>query len=116
MPGFFPTARESPKVQPLKDDLPLSSDLSWMHSAVRANPDPDWHGDLADDCTAHWAGFTLRAEWMDEDVWWWAVYWDDRDLQIASSNDVGVPPASGDEARASARRAVLSFLNLTEVT
>jgi hypothetical protein len=33
-----------------------------------------WTGDLSDDCTANWAGLMLRAEWMDEDYWWWAVY------------------------------------------
>lgn len=33
-----------------------------------------WTGDLSDDCTAKWAGLMLRAEWMDEDYWWWAVY------------------------------------------
>jgi hypothetical protein len=52
---------------------------------------------------------------MDGDTWWWAVYWDARDLQIASSNDLDVPPKSGDEARASARRAVLDFIDLKDV-
>jgi|GEM_PF-5181637 len=33
-----------------------------------------WTGDLSDDCTAEWAGLMLRAEWMDEDDGWWAVY------------------------------------------
>jgi hypothetical protein len=33
-----------------------------------------WTGDLSDDCTAEWAGLMLRAEWMDEDYWWWSVY------------------------------------------
>lgn len=33
-----------------------------------------WTGDLSDDCTAEWFGLILRAEWMDEDYWWWAVY------------------------------------------
>lgn len=33
-----------------------------------------WGGDLSDDCTALWAGLMLRAEWMDEDYWWWRVY------------------------------------------
>ncbi|RFS20128.1 hypothetical protein DVR12_20650 [Chitinophaga silvatica] len=33
-----------------------------------------WTGDLLDDCTAEWAGLMLRAEWMDEEYWWWAVY------------------------------------------
>lgn len=33
-----------------------------------------WTGDLMDDCSAKWAGLLLRAEWMDEDYWWWSVY------------------------------------------
>jgi len=102
-------------IQLLMDERAQSPDLSWMASEVRATPHPDWEGDFADDCTAHWAGFTLRAEWMDGDIWWWAVYWDARDLQIASSNDLAVLPKSGDEARASARQAVLNFLDLTEL-
>jgi hypothetical protein len=39
-----------------------------------ANDPIVWTGDLADDCTALWAGLMLRAEWMDDDDWWWAVY------------------------------------------
>lgn len=33
-----------------------------------------WTGDLSDDISANWAGLLLRAEWMNEDYWWWAVY------------------------------------------
>ena len=47
-----------------------------------------WNGDLKDDCTAKWSGLMLRAEWMDEDYWWWCVY-DvlDNENQIDSSNE-----------------------------
>ena len=87
-------------------------DYSWMRLAIQAKPVPDWRGDLNDDCTALWAGFTLRAELMNGRVWWWAVYLDAQNLQIASSNDSEASPLTGDEARAAAVRAVLSFLNL----
>lgn len=39
-----------------------------------ANDPIIWTGDLADDCTALWAGLMLRAEQMNDDDWWWAVY------------------------------------------
>jgi len=70
--------------------LPGNSD--WRHLAAREPP--KWHGDLDDDCTAQWAGFTLRAEWMVDDVWWWCVY--EGDEQIASSNDSETPCTSGE--------------------
>jgi hypothetical protein len=86
-----------------------------MRIAAEAQPTPDWRGDLSDDCTARWAGFTLRAECMDEGIWWWATYLDVPDIQIASSNDGDTSPASGDEARAAAVRAARSFLYPNEV-
>lgn len=48
-----------------------------------------WKGDLNDDCTANWAGLMLRAEWMDEDYWWWCVYdmFTEEENQIDSSNE-----------------------------
>ncbi|OOV20526.1 hypothetical protein [Flavobacterium sp. LM4] len=48
-----------------------------------------WEGDLDDDCTAKWAGLMLRAEWMDEDYWWWCVYdmFTEDEEQIDSSNE-----------------------------
>jgi hypothetical protein len=47
-----------------------------------------WTGDLSDDCTAEWAGLMLRAEWMDEDYWWWAVYDMQRgEITIDDSNE-----------------------------
>lgn len=81
-----------------------------MRLAAEAEPTPVWTGDLSDDCTANWAGFTLRAEEMDEGVWWWATYVDELNRQIASSNDTGVSPRTGEEARAAAFRAARLFL------
>lgn len=47
----------------------------------------EWTGDLADDCTAIWAGLMLGAEEMDRDTWWWAVSQDEgRGDEIRSSN------------------------------
>ena len=47
-----------------------------------------WTGDLSDDCVAKWAGLMLRAESMNKDHWWWAVYDMQRDeITIDSSND-----------------------------
>jgi hypothetical protein len=88
------------------------SDWIWMRQAAEANPEPTWYGDLSDDCTARWAGFTLRAEWMDDDIWWWAVSLDGQSDQIASSNDSEVQPTSGEDARMSAFRAAKRFLGL----
>jgi hypothetical protein len=85
-------------------------DLVWMRLAAEAKPVPEWYGDLKDDCTALWAGFILRAEWMDEDDWWWAVTVEARNLEIASSRDHELAPTSGEEARAAAVRAARAYL------
>ncbi|WP_299683359.1 hypothetical protein [uncultured Tenacibaculum sp.] len=47
-----------------------------------------WEGDLTDDCSAKWRGLLLRAEWMNQDFWWWSVY-DllNKEKQIDSSNN-----------------------------
>lgn len=61
-----------------------------------------WSGDLDDDCTAHWCGMVLRAEWMDDDLWWWAVVDAETQSEIASSNVArysGISYASGVAAR-----------------
>jgi hypothetical protein len=47
-----------------------------------------WAGDLSDDCTARWAGLTLRAEEMRHANWWWAVY-DDRTGEILDTSAAG---------------------------
>jgi hypothetical protein len=89
-----------------------ASDWSRMRSAAEAAPEPAWCGDLSDDCIAHWAGFTLRAEWMSNNIWWWCVYVDGHEDQIASSNDSDIHTVSGDEARTAALRAAKHFLGL----
>lgn len=85
-----------------------------MRVAAALQPQPIWCGDLADDCIARWAGLTLRAECMDDGVWWWAVYLDAQDLEIASSNEADAIAATGDEARNAAVKAARNFLQPNE--
>jgi hypothetical protein len=71
-----------------------------------------WRGDLQDDCLAHWAGLLLRAEWMDDDYWWWAVYdiQDADEPQIDSSNDHDIQWTSGEQARSEAEAVARRYL------
>ncbi len=70
-----------------------------------------WTGDLADDCIALWAGLMLRAEWKEEDYWWWAVY----DLQkeeviIDDSNGYSERFIGGNVARGKAESVAASYI------
>ncbi|MRG46871.1 hypothetical protein GFS24_17250 [Chitinophaga sp. SYP-B3965] len=72
-----------------------------------------WLGDLSDDCTAEWAGLMLRAEWMDEDFWWWAVY----DMQnnqevIDASYNYEISFIGGAAARAKAESIAKAYLGI----
>lgn len=70
-----------------------------------------WKGDLNDDCTAKWAGLLLRAEWMDDDYWWWSVYdMYDNEKQIDSSNEYNKPYTNGEIARKTAEDKAKEFL------
>lgn len=71
-----------------------------------------WTGDLNDDCTARWQGLILRAEWMDENIWWWAVSIDNNDLssEIDSSNNYDAPCIGGEKARSLAEGAAKNFI------
>lgn len=78
---------------------------------LAADERPRWAGDLHDDCTAEWAGFVLRAEWMNAGDWWWCVIEGDR--QVASSNDASEQvPRSGEAARLAAENAARGLLGL----
>ncbi|GAA4509192.1 hypothetical protein GCM10023172_42310 [Hymenobacter ginsengisoli] len=72
-----------------------------------------WQGDLADDCSAEWAGLLLRAEWMDRESWWWCVY--DRqqinEPQIDSVNHYDARCIGGEAARARAEHAARTYLS-----
>jgi len=72
-----------------------------------------WTGDLADDCTAKWAGLMLRAEWMDEDDWWWAVYDMEKDeITIDDSNEYAIRVIGGDAARAKAESVAKKYVGI----
>lgn len=73
-----------------------------------------WTGDLDDDCSAKWQGMLLRAEWMDEDRWWWAVFDLATQEEIDSSNrwaSLGMTFDSGEAARLAAEAAAREHLN-----
>lgn len=64
-----------------------------------------WEGDLNDNCIAKWAGLMLRAEWMDENYWWWCVYdMLDNEKQIDSSNEYEQRFIDGNTSREKSRR------------
>ena len=70
-----------------------------------------WNGDLKDDCTAKWSGLMLRAEWMDEDYWWWCVYdMLDNENQIDSSNEYNEQIIGGEKAREKAEEIARNYL------
>ncbi len=70
-----------------------------------------WNGDLKDDCTAKWSGLMLRAEWMDEDYWWWCVYdMLDNQNQIDSSNEYDERFIGGEVARNKAEEIAKDYL------
>lgn len=70
-----------------------------------------WSGDLNDDCTAKWAGLMLRAEWMDENYWWWCVYdMLDNENQIDSSNEYDERFIGGEKAREKAEEVAKNYL------
>ena len=72
-----------------------------------------WKGDLDDDCTAVWAGLMLRAEWMDEDYWWWAVYdMQQNEITIDSSDEYDIRFTGGEAARAKAESVAIAYLGL----
>ncbi len=74
-----------------------------------------WTGNLADDCTANWAGLMLRAEWMDEDYWWWAVYDIQKgELSIDNSNNYTDRFIGGEITRQKAENIAREYL--TEIT
>jgi hypothetical protein len=70
-----------------------------------------WEGNLNDDCTAKWAGLMLRAEWMDENYWWWCVYDMIKDeIQIDSSNEYNERFICGKVSREKAEEIAKKYL------
>lgn len=79
-------------------------------SALAAKPIV-WTGDLNDDCVARWAGLMLRAEWMDEDYWWWAVYdFEDQENAVDDSNNYNSRFIGGEVARKKAESVAIEYL------
>ncbi|RWY57237.1 hypothetical protein [Mucilaginibacter gilvus] len=79
---------------------------------TRADEPIIWTGDLLDDCTAEWCGLMLRAEWMDEDYWWWRVY----DIQkggaiINDSNSTDERFISGEASRKTAECVAKQYIS-----
>ena len=78
-----------------------------------ANQPIVWTGDLSDDCTAKWSGLMLRAEWMDEDYWWWAVYDMQKDeITIDDSNEYETRFIDGEAARTKAESIAKKYLGI----
>ena len=70
-----------------------------------------WTGDLDDDCTAHYKGYTLRAEYMGQGSWWWAVTKDDDNmLEIGQSWEDGKRVKTGKSARQLAEKCLEDYL------
>ena len=77
-----------------------------------ANSPIVWTGDLDDDCTARWNGVILRAEWMDKNIWWWAVSIDNQNShdEIDSSNNYDTVCHRGENARQLAEAAAIKYV------
>lgn len=59
-----------------------------------------WTGDLDDDCTCEWRGYVLRAEQMDDNAWWFCVYWPGSYLRrLCPTDTVGGLSTTGPHAR-----------------
>ena len=71
---------------------------------------PEWRGDLDDDCLADWGGLLLHAEWMQGELWFWAVYDPKFDYQVVTSDHNKKPCRSGEQARREAENAALAYL------
>lgn len=89
--------------------LRLPTDLDRQRLAMRQPP--EWTGDLADDCTAIWGSFLLRAEQMDRDVWWWWCVYDTSGEKASSNYDRHVS-RTGRTARAAAESAARRVVGL----
>ncbi|TFF38887.1 hypothetical protein [Mucilaginibacter psychrotolerans] len=71
-----------------------------------------WTGNLEDDCTALWCGLMLRAEWMEEDYWWWRVCDTKRaDVIIDDANSTDERFIDGEVSRARAESVAKQYIN-----
>ncbi len=71
----------------------------------------EWTGDLSDDCTALWAGLMLRAEWMNKDYWWWAVYdMEANEITVDDSTNYSASFKGGQIARQNAESVAQNYI------
>lgn len=85
--------------------------MSRLNKYREYNQEIIWKGNLDDDCTANWCGLMLRAEWMDEESWWWCVYdMLDDENQIDSSNEYTEVCTKGENARRKAEEIAQEYL------
>jgi hypothetical protein len=64
-----------------------------------------------DDCTAHWAGLMLWAEWMEGNYWWWAVYdMQNGEITIDDSNNYTESFTGGNIARQKAETVAYEYI------
>ena len=91
---------------------PIGYNLGMNYDREKSLPSvlPQWHGNLEDDCTAKCGGLMLRAEWMQADRWWWAVYDPQIQSQVATSDGDARPCCSGEDARRRAENAATVYL------
>lgn len=75
---------------------------------------PLWTGDLADDCSAQWAGFWLRAEKMQENSWWYSVRDIASGLTLEDSTAIAVEIRDGGAARMQCEEVARRFLSVTQ--
>jgi hypothetical protein len=107
-----------------KGDLPIGTQIwladpaltieSWQREA--GSLPIEWTGDLDDDCTAQWAGLTLRAEEMKRGRWWWAVYDDRTSTVLADSNGSPTRVSDGVKARKAATTFAMRWLGLHDTS
>jgi hypothetical protein len=75
----------------------------------------EWTEDLTDDCTATWAGLTLRAEEMRRANWRWAVFDDRTGAILGDSVAGGVRVTGGKQARVAAEEVARRWLGRVEM-
>ena len=74
---------------------------------------PIWTGDLADDCSAKWAGFFMRAEVMEEGRWWYSVRDVATGVTVEDSATTSGEVSDGVTARAKCEEAARRFLSVS---
>jgi hypothetical protein len=90
--------------------------LSLAARLLEAKAAPAWTGDLQDDCSARWAGFLLRAEEIEKNIWWYSVTDLASGATVEDSNLIGAVVIDGVEAREKSEAAARRFLSQSAST